>query len=125
MCLCLCLTLVPRRLPAEVYRRVDGAGVTHFSNRPPRRSPRDWAPAQAFPVRAYDAIILAAARYYALPPALLGAVIAAESNFNPTAVSPRGAQGLMQLMPLTAELMGVADSLAPLDNIFGGARYLR
>jgi soluble lytic murein transglycosylase-like protein len=53
------------------------------------------------------------------------AVIAAESNFDPEAISHRGAQGLMQLMPATAAALGVADPLQPTQNVQAGARYLR
>lgn len=60
-----------------------------------------------------------------LDPHLLSAVIWAESRCNPRAVSPKGAQGLMQLMPATARQYAVADPFDPLQNITGGARYLR
>ena len=56
---------------------------------------------------------------------LVKAVIKAESNFNPKAVSRAGARGLMQLMPATAAQMGVEDSFNPEENVHGGARYLR
>ncbi|MEZ5584329.1 MAG: lytic transglycosylase domain-containing protein [Candidatus Competibacteraceae bacterium] len=65
------------------------------------------------------------ARKYSLDPLLLHAVISAESAFNPRAVSPKGATGLMQLMPATARRFGVRNSLDPVANIEGGARYLR
>ena len=66
-----------------------------------------------------------AAEKYALPEELLLAVMAVESNFDPRAVSEKGAMGLMQLMPGTARDMYVDDAWAPEQNIEGGARYLR
>jgi hypothetical protein len=73
----------------------------------------------------YQKLILAAASRYHLDPDLIHSVIIIESNFNPKAVSPKDARGLMQLMPRTAELMGVKDSFDPAQNIEGGTRYLR
>ena len=67
----------------------------------------------------------AAAAKYALPEELLLAVMAVESNFDPRALSEKGAVGLMQLMPGTAKDMYVYDAWAPEQNIDGGARYLR
>lgn len=60
-----------------------------------------------------------------LPPQLIHSVIQVESNYDPYAVSPKGAQGLMQLIPATARRFGVTDAFNPADNIQGGARYLR
>ena len=77
------------------------------------------------PEQAYDEIIAEAAAAYDLDPELIRAVMRAESAFNPTVVSPAGAQGLMQLMPALAEEMGVGDALDPRENIMGGAKYLR
>jgi soluble lytic murein transglycosylase-like protein len=73
----------------------------------------------------YDPILREAAETFDLPLALLRAVCHSESAFNPYAVSPVGAQGLMQLMPATGARMGVLDPFDPRDNIMGGARYLK
>jgi len=73
----------------------------------------------------YDPHVQAAAQRYELPAALIKAVMAAESAFNPRAVSRKGAQGLMQLMPETARELSVSDAFDPAQNIDGGARYLR
>jgi len=66
-----------------------------------------------------------AARRHGLDPALVRAVVAVESGFQPQAVSPKGAQGLMQLMPATARELGVADPFDAAANLDGGSRYLR
>ena len=73
----------------------------------------------------YANVIERAAYKHGLDPALLHAVIHAESSYNSGAVSNKGAMGLMQLMPGTAARYGVRDPYNPEDNIFGGARYLR
>lgn len=65
------------------------------------------------------------AKHYEVSPALVDSVIQVESNYNPHAVSPKGAQGLMQLMPATARRFGVKNSFDPKDNIEGGVRYLK
>jgi soluble lytic murein transglycosylase-like protein len=75
--------------------------------------------------REYDGLIGLTAREHEIEPALIKAVIAAESNFDPEAVSRKGAQGLMQLMPVTATRLGVEDPLRPTENVRGGTRYLR
>lgn len=71
------------------------------------------------------AIVEALAPSYGLDPALVLAVIAVESNFQPKAVSPKNAQGLMQLIPATAHRFGVSDPFDPAENVRGGVRYLR
>jgi hypothetical protein len=70
-------------------------------------------------------IVSEAAHTYRLPPALILSVIRMESNFVPGAVSPKGAMGLMQLMPGTAADLGVQEPFCPRQNIMGGSRYLR
>jgi soluble lytic murein transglycosylase-like protein len=77
------------------------------------------------PNEAYEAIIQEAAAEYDLDPALIRAVMQAESAFHPYAVSRAGAEGLMQLMPALADEMGVSDSFDPRENILGGVRYLK
>jgi len=67
----------------------------------------------------------AAAKEHSVDPLLVHSVIRAESNYNPLAVSPKGAQGLMQLMPATARRFGVSNSYNLTQNIQGGVRYLR
>jgi hypothetical protein len=60
-----------------------------------------------------------------LPPQLVHSVIKVESNYNPNAISPKGAQGLMQLIPATARRFGVSNAFNPVENVEGGAKYLR
>lgn len=72
----------------------------------------------------YDKLILSKARELGLEPALLKAIIHIESAFNPTALSPAGAKGLMQLMPATAARYGVTDRTSPEQSLEGGGRYM-
>jgi soluble lytic murein transglycosylase len=74
---------------------------------------------------AYRDLIRAAATRHGLAPELVEAVIRAESNFNARAVSPKGARGLMQLMPTTAAQLGIRDVFDVRENIEGGVRHLR
>jgi soluble lytic murein transglycosylase-like protein len=115
----------------------DARGVLHFTDTRQhsgfeRLTPRSLpgpsgefsAVARRGPSR-WDALIRRAANTYGLAPAMIKAVIHAESSFDPRAVSHRGARGLMQLMPITAGEMGVSDPFNPWQNISGGTRYLQ
>jgi soluble lytic murein transglycosylase-like protein len=75
--------------------------------------------------RLFHPIILNAASRYQVDPDLIKAIIMAESGYNPRAISKRGAKGLMQLMPKTAQALGVEDSFNPGQNISGGVRYFK
>lgn len=77
------------------------------------------------PSEAYEEIIQEAAEKYGVDPALIRAVMQAESAFHPYAVSRAGAEGLMQLMPDLSDEMGVSDAFDPRENIMGGVRYLK
>ncbi|MDB4433332.1 lytic transglycosylase domain-containing protein [bacterium] len=123
----------PAAARGPIYSFVDADGVAHFTDAPidPRYAPLyDRRPksrrGRRIPARwDFDGLIRLSAREHRLPPALVKAVIAAESNFEPTATSRRGAQGLMQLMPETARSLGVEDPFEPSENVRGGSRYLR
>jgi hypothetical protein len=81
------------------------------------------------PVAGADAevrgLVTEAAKSFDVNPLLVESVIQVESNYNPFAISPKGAQGLMQLMPATAQRFGVTDSFDPKQNIEAGVRYLK
>jgi len=100
-----------------------------LSAAPARRAQPAVAPlaASAFPIPVphyLGAIINDAAAMYRVDPNLIAAMAFRESRFDANAVSSRGAQGIMQLMPRTARAMGVQNSFDPRDNVFGATRYL-
>lgn len=114
---------------ADIYRYQDENGVWHYTNikNDSRyslyiKSPEERA---AEYIERYTEIIDQASDMFDVEPSLIKAVIKAESGFNRKAVSHKGAQGLMQLMPDTATLLRVNDPFDPTENIFGGTRYLR
>ena len=134
----LTVLLVPLTTHAAVYYYEADDGSTHYSdqatdpryqlliadNKPlpdpenaPLQSPRG--------ARGFEREIAAVARSTQVEAALLHAVIAVESNYNPRAVSPKGALGLMQLMPSTAREYGIKNPMDALQNIQGGAQHLR
>lgn len=127
------LTAIPAG--AEVYRLKGPDGTVHFTNAPTdpqyRRmaavtgSEAGWLRLPKGDTRPYLTEIIEASNRYGVPDRLVTAVIRAESGFNPRAVSRKGAQGLMQLMPATASNLGVRNSFDPRENIHGGVRHLR
>lgn len=113
---------------ADIYKYVDENGVMHFTNAPTNEKYRLFVSANSpvtsfFMSSKYDHYISLASSMYGLSFPLLKAIIKVESNFNPNAVSGKGAQGLMQLMPGTAKLLDVYDPFDPWENIMGGAKY--
>jgi hypothetical protein len=91
----------------------------------PRRSWRYSDSSKPLFKTKFDKLIDEAARHFDVDAALVSAVIKAESDYNPREVSHKGARGLMQLMPSTAERFGVTNSFDPVANVYGGTRYLR
>ncbi|MGD8227584.1 MAG: lytic transglycosylase domain-containing protein [Desulfobacteraceae bacterium] len=112
---------------ADIYRYQDKNGVWHFADiqkdagyklylRTPKKRGSQY-------IKEYEGIIVQASRRFKVDPSLVKALIKAESDFDHRAVSYKGAQGLMQLMPETANAMEVSNPFSPEENIFGGTRY--
>jgi len=121
---------------AETARHlVDADGVVHLTNVPadPRYrglpgatgTTTGWLRLPTRSLPRYAAEIQEIAREHGVSPGLITAVMRTESGFDPAAVSPKGAGGLMQLMPGTAAALGVVDRFNPRENISGGVRHLR
>jgi len=134
------LLLVQSISLADIYKYVDDEGVMHFTDAPTDRRfkifmrdlKKDRKLRTNFKIGAlcrnpdeFEPIVKSVASEYGVDKNLVKAVIHAESGYNPDAVSPKGAQGLMQLMPKTAQGLKVPNSFDPKDNIRGGVRYLR
>jgi hypothetical protein len=139
----------PRRVLADIYQYTDENGVMHFSNvsvgtakkykklksaaaekQQATATPSSTAPSQvpsssSDSPSAYVDIINSACNRHGVDPALVHAIVKVESDFNPYAMSRKGAMGLMQLMPQTAAEMKVGNSFNPHDNIDGGVKYVR
>jgi soluble lytic murein transglycosylase-like protein len=121
---------------AQIYTRVNANGVVEATNIPDGPGYRLTYVGKGTLIHSrgffrgsytgqFDPHILAAAAVHGVSVDLVKAVIAVESEFDPLAVSSKGARGLMQLMPFTAQRFGVNDSFDPRQNIFGGVQYLR
>lgn len=130
----------PGAAPAQVVELTEQDGTVHLTNAPadpryqrlgitpPPPEPAAVAPRSSLLIRptpSIDTHIREAAQRYGMSEQLVAAVIRVESGFNPRAVSPKGARGLMQLMPATASQLGVRDAFDPIANIDGGVRHLR
>jgi soluble lytic murein transglycosylase-like protein len=136
------LLLASAALAGGTYRFEDADGVVHFTNVPgdPRYrfvrrdpEPREDSPARPGSgagalgrgLRPFAQLIRTAAERHGVDSRLVEAVVQVESAGNPIAVSPKGAQGLMQLMPERAAALGVRDPFDPGQNVDGGVRHLR
>jgi soluble lytic murein transglycosylase-like protein len=106
------------------YVDVPTADIVGFEEEEATPLPPASASAPA-PAPSLGAVVSAASGHNKIDPDLIYSVIRAESGFNPSAVSPKGAQGLMQLMPQTAARLGVQNAMDPIANVEGGTRYLR
>ena len=118
---------------SDIYRYIDENGVMHFTNAPTSSSlefklfMKDGPQSSTFRNyrKKYDDLISKASERYGISFPLLKAIIQAESDFDPKAVSKKGAMGLMQIMPKNFKLLGLKDPFDPTQNINAGARYFR
>jgi len=127
------LISVPLIANADIYMYIDENGVMHFTNTP-TSSQRDYKvyirekrmrSATFYSTDKYDELISDASERYGVDSQLVKAIIKAESDFNPHAVSKKGAMGLMQIMPENFQLLDIRDPFDPEENIMGGTRYFK
>ncbi|MBF0118530.1 MAG: lytic transglycosylase domain-containing protein [Desulfobacterales bacterium] len=129
---------IPQAYADSIYCYRDSSGVMHFTNVPSsplyklfikgpsrRYRPPSINYKSSFTTDKFDHLIYKASQTHGIDFSLIKAVIKVESNFDHRAVSPKGAMGLMQLMPGTAEDLQVIDPFDPHENIMGGTKFLR
>lgn len=120
---------------ADIFVRIHQDGRKEFTNRPSgtgwmfHMTESGYEPVVRFSERgkpkSIDEIVAEIAEKFDIDAGLVKAIIKAESNCNPSAVSPKGAQGLMQLMPSTAKDLNVSRPFDPRENIIGGVKYIK
>lgn len=112
--------------PSVIVRKDKGGRLHIYTKEPDSHLAKIPAPPELGAIDpSLAAIVMEAAQNYRLPASLILALIRLESNFSPLAVSPKGAMGLMQLMPGTAADLGLHDPFCPRENVMAGSRYLR
>jgi soluble lytic murein transglycosylase-like protein len=130
--LVLCFGILP--LHADIYMYIDSQGVAHFTNTPTSSKYKiymregSYGPSglsRSYSTSRYDTIISEASEIHGIAFPLLKAQIKVESDFNPRAVSRKGALGLMQIMPENVRALRIKNPFDPRENIMAGARYLK
>ena len=111
---------------ADIYKFVDSNGVVHFTNVDYGTGYEKVMSESDRPVsRSYESIVREKASLYNIDPSIINAIIEAESGWDPNAISPKGAMGLMQIMPGTAIDLGLSNPFDPEENIDAGIRYFK
>lgn len=134
ICTFFIMLAVAKPLYADIYVYADTDGVLHFTNVPTSSKSYNYKvyikeipqkPLESYNENLYDHVISEASQTHGVPFSLLKALIKAESDFNPRAVSNAGARGLMQLMPENIKTLKIKNPFDPKENIMGGTQYLK